>query len=200
MFVNMTGMWPDLGYGIYGLTRLVPIPSVVTHYLSTGPNWERDVTVTSPQGGAYATLYAPPTPVRGGTTTADTWFGGPFAMGVSPVLTKAFGWAVAPNRQGDAGTAALLDVVTFGIFEIITYKNHGWRHPGEYDRRRPKVVIAYDGRDVILGIFGENDAIPADGRSGPYGWLMLSSLDSPPAHRQSSTETVFAYDAPMIRQ
>jgi hypothetical protein len=105
-----------------------------------------------------------------------------------------------PSHPGDAGTAALLDVVTFGIFEIITYKNHGWRHPGEYDRRRPKVVIAYDGRDVILGIFGENDAIPADGRSGPYGWPRLSSLDSPPAHRQSSTETVFAYDAPMIRQ
>jgi hypothetical protein len=47
--------------------------------------------------------------------------------------------------------ATLLDVVTLGIFEIITYKNHGWRHPGEYDRRRPKIVITYDPRDVILG-------------------------------------------------
>ncbi len=106
LYENMTGMWPDLGMGIYGLTRAVPVPSVVTHYLSTGPNWERDVTVTSPQGGAYATLYDPPTPVVGGTTKSDTWFGGPFSTGVSPVLSKAFGWSVAPNRQGDTGTAA----------------------------------------------------------------------------------------------
>ena len=54
LFVNMTGMWPDLGWGIFGLTRVVPVPSSVTHYVSPGPNWERDVTITSAQGGAYA--------------------------------------------------------------------------------------------------------------------------------------------------
>ena len=107
-----------------------------------------------------------------------------------------------PPHPGDAVTAALLDVVTFGIFEIITYKNTGWRHPGEYDRRRIRVVVAYDTRDVILGIFDEANELPPDGRSGPYRWPRLSSLDhdAPLAYRQSSTETVFAYDAPMIRQ
>ena len=107
-----------------------------------------------------------------------------------------------PPHYGDAVTAALLDVVTFGIFEIITYKNSGWRHPGEYDRRQPKVVIAYDARAVILGIFDESAELPPDGRSGPYRWPQRSGLDpdAPLAYRQSSTETVFAYDAPMIRQ
>jgi hypothetical protein len=107
-----------------------------------------------------------------------------------------------PSHPEDAATAALLDVVTFGIFEVITYKNTGWRHPGEYDRRRAKIVIAYDARTLILGIFGEADELPPDGRSGPYRWPRVSGpdRDSPLAYRQSSTETVFAYDAPMIRQ
>jgi hypothetical protein len=107
-----------------------------------------------------------------------------------------------PPHPGDAATAALLDLVTFGIFEIITYKSTGWRHPGEYDRRRAKIVIAYDARQVVLGIFGEADELPPNGRSGPYQWPRVSGPDgdSPLAYRQSSTETVFAYDAPMIRQ
>jgi len=82
-----------------------------------------------------------------------------------------------PSHPGDAGVATLLDVVTLGIFEIITYKNHGWRHPGEYDRRKPKIVITYDPRDVVLGIFDEGAELSEDGRSGPYRWPRVSSLD-----------------------
>src|SRR5262245_22096340 len=60
-----------------------------------------------------------------------------------------------PPHYGDAMTAAILDVVTFGVFELIAYERTQGRHPGEYDRRRPKVVVTYDDRDVVLGIFGE---------------------------------------------
>jgi hypothetical protein len=135
----------------------------------------------------------------------ETTLGQPLNEWMSPTDVRCALYeynAGIPSHPGDAATAALLDVVTFGIFEVITYKNSGWRHPGEYDRRRPKVVIAYDARDVILGIFDEADELPPDGRSGPYRWPRVSSLDgdSPLAYRQSSTETVFAYDAPMIRQ
>jgi hypothetical protein len=138
-------------------------------------------------------------------SVVETALGLPLNEWVSPTNVRCALYeynAGIPSHPGDAGTAALLDVVTFGIFEIITYKNNGWKHPGEYDRRRPKVVIAYDGRDVILGIFDEAAELPEDGRSAPYRWPRVSSLDreSPPAYRQSSTETVFAYDAPMIRQ
>jgi subtilisin family serine protease len=112
LYENLTGIWPDLGMGIYGLTRVVPVPSVVTHFVSPGPNWERDVTVTSSLGGAYAVLYSPPAPVRAGTTTHDTWFGGPVVSGQSAVVDRAFGWGAEANRQGDtffADVAPLVD-------------------------------------------------------------------------------------------
>jgi hypothetical protein len=138
-------------------------------------------------------------------SVVETALGQPLDEGVSSTSVRYAVYeynAGIPSHPGDAGVATLLDVVTLGIFEIITYKNHGWRHPGEYDRRKPKIVITYDSRDVILGIFDEGAELPEDGRSGPYRWPRVSSLDrdSPFAYRQSSTETVFAYDAPMIRQ
>jgi hypothetical protein len=113
-------------------------------------------------------------------SVVETALGSPLQEWVSPTNIRCALHeynAGIPSHPGDAGTAALLDVVTFGIFEIITYKNNGWRHPGEYDRRRPKVVITYDPRDVILGIFDEGAELPPDGRSGPYRWPRVSSRD-----------------------
>ncbi len=127
----------------------------------------------------------------------ETALGQPLNEGVSPTNVRYAVYeynAGIPSHPGDAAAAALLDIVTLGVFEFITYKNSGWRHPGEYDRRRPKVVITYDPRDVILGIFDEGAEVPEDGRSEPYRWPRVSSLDgdSSPAYRQSSTEMVFA--------
>lgn len=82
-----------------------------------------------------------------------------------------------PPHYGDAVTAALLDVVTLGIFEIIAQQNRHAQHPGAYDRRTPRVVIAYDARDVILGIFEASAELPPDGRSGPYRWPRVSGAD-----------------------
>ena len=113
-------------------------------------------------------------------TVVETALGQPLSEGVSPANVRYAVYeynAGIPSHPGDAGTAVLLDVVTLGIFEIITYKNHGWRHPGEYDRRKPRIVIIYDPRDVILGIFDEGAELPEDGRSGPYRWPRVSSLD-----------------------
>jgi hypothetical protein len=110
----------------------------------------------------------------------ETALGEPLNEGVFPTNVRYAVYeynAGIPSHPGDAGTAALLDVVTFGIFEIITYKNSGWRHPGEYDRRRPKIVVTYDPRDVILGIFDEGAEVPEDGRSGPYRWPRVATLD-----------------------
>ena len=33
-----------------------------------------------------------------------------------------------------------------------------------------RVVISYDESDMVRGIFGEFDMLPADGHSGPYSW------------------------------
>jgi hypothetical protein len=111
-------------------------------------------------------------------SVVETALGAPLQEWVSPTNIRCALHdynAGIPSHPGDAGVATLLDVVTLGIFEIITYKNHGWRHPGEYDRRRPKIVITYDPRDVILGVFDEGAELPEDGRSGPYRWPRVSS-------------------------
>jgi hypothetical protein len=111
-------------------------------------------------------------------SVVETALGAPLQEWVSPTNIRCALHdynAGIPSHPGDAGVATLLDVVTLGIFEIITYKNHGWRHPGEYDRRRPKIVITYDPRDVILGIFDEGAELSEDGRSGPYRWPRVSS-------------------------
>ena len=111
-------------------------------------------------------------------SVVETTLGAPLQEWVSPTNIRCALHdynAGIPSHPGDAGVATLLDVVTLGIFEIITYKNHGWRHPGEYDRRRPKIVITYDPRDVILGIFDEGAELPEDGQSGPYRWPRVSS-------------------------
>jgi hypothetical protein len=111
-------------------------------------------------------------------SVVETALGQPLDEGVSSTSVRYAVYeynAGIPSHPGDAGVATLLDVVTLGIFEIITYKNHGWRHPGEYDRRRPKIVITYDPRDVILGIFDEGAELPEDGQSGPYRWPRVSS-------------------------
>lgn len=110
----------------------------------------------------------------------ETALGQPLNEGVSSTNVRYAVYeynAGIPSHPGDAATAALLDVVTLGVFEIITYKNSGWRHPGEYDRRRPKIVVTYDPRDVILGIFDEGAELTEDGRSGPYRWPRVSSLE-----------------------
>jgi hypothetical protein len=126
LFENMTGMWPDLGYGIYGLTRSVPVPGTVTHYLSPGPSWERDLTIETAQGGALATAFAPPTPVVAGTTTRDTWLGGPIVGGNSPLVAKAYGWGAQPNRQGDTFWVADQPVVDSAGHSVQ------WLYDGEY--------------------------------------------------------------------
>lgn len=35
---------------------------------------------------------------------------------------------------------------------------------------RDRIVLSYDDRDVILGIFNEFDDLPPNGRSGPHRW------------------------------
>jgi hypothetical protein len=82
-----------------GLNRAVPFPATVTHYVSTGAVWERTVAIQDAQyGGEYARLYAPRRTYGGGTTTHDTWFGGPIGSRVSP-LTSVTNGSPPPTRE-----------------------------------------------------------------------------------------------------
>jgi hypothetical protein len=61
--------------------------------VSTGAEWERSVRVKDAElGGEYAQLFSPKRTFKGGSTTRETWFGGPVAMRVSPLLTLTNGF------------------------------------------------------------------------------------------------------------
>ena len=84
-----------------GLLRAVPFPTTVTHYVSTGAVWERSVMILDAEyGGEYGRLYAPRRTYAGGSTTHDSWFGGPVGSRVSPLSTVANG-NPPPTREGD---------------------------------------------------------------------------------------------------
>ena len=99
---ELIGWVPERG-GVanIGLNRAVPFPATVTHYVSTGAVWERTVAIQDAQyGGEYGRLYAPRRTYRGGTTTHDTWFGGPIGSRVSP-LTSVTNGSPPPTRENN---------------------------------------------------------------------------------------------------
>ena len=97
---ELVGWIPERG-GVanIGLNRAVPFPTTVTHYVSTGAVWERTVAIQDAQyGGEYGRLYAPRRTYVGGSTTHDTWFGGPIGSRVSP-LTSVTNGSPPPTRE-----------------------------------------------------------------------------------------------------
>ncbi|WP_426565323.1 S8 family peptidase [Angustibacter sp. McL0619] len=99
---ELVGWVPERG-GVanIGLVRRVPFPSTVTHYVSTAAVWERSVIVQdTAYYGEYGRLWAPRRTFAGGSTTHDSWFGGPVASRVSPLFTVTNG-APPPVREGD---------------------------------------------------------------------------------------------------
>jgi hypothetical protein len=99
---ELIGWVPERG-GVanIGLVRAVPFPATVTHYISTGAEWERTVAIVdATYGGEYARLYAPRRTYAGGSSTPDTWFGGPIGSRVSPLFRTTNG-SPPPIRQED---------------------------------------------------------------------------------------------------
>ena len=73
-----------------------------------------------------------------------------------------------PPNMPDAVGVGILDLVTVGIFEFVVAINEATRPLDHITYGR--IVISYDNRDVVLGIFDEFDELPPDGRSGPRRW------------------------------
>ena len=95
------------GVANLGQMRLVPFPSAVTHYVSADAVWERKVMVLDATYlGECASLYAPRRGASGGgSTTRDTWFGGPVGSRVSPCCERDERRSAAGPRQ-QAGCSA----------------------------------------------------------------------------------------------
>ena len=97
---ELVGWIPERG-GVanIGLNRAVPFPTTVTHYVSTGPCGSapsRSRTPSTAVSTAGSTRHAGP--IGGGTTTHDTWFGGPIGSRVSP-LTSVTNGSPPPTRE-----------------------------------------------------------------------------------------------------
>ena len=98
---ELIGWVPERG-GVanIGLIRAVPFPTTVTHYVSTGAVWERTVAIQDAEyGGEYGRLWAPRRTYAGGSTTHDTWFGGPIGSRVSPLSSVTNGVPAADARE-----------------------------------------------------------------------------------------------------
>jgi hypothetical protein len=73
-----------------------------------------------------------------------------------------------PPRMFFAVAYLFLDLSTVGISELMIASNE--EKPPALDHITDRVVLSYDARDVILGLFDEFDTLPPDGRSSPRRW------------------------------
>ena len=102
VYDHFVGWIPGLGKAAFGLQRRVPPRSTVTHYVSAGAAWERDLDVLNDRYlGTYLSFFGPPKTLKGGSTMRETWLGGPVGDRVSSSIGYAYGPRSLPNRQGD---------------------------------------------------------------------------------------------------
>jgi hypothetical protein len=73
--------------------------------------------------------------------------------------------AGVPPSIPDAAAFALMDLISGGIFELMATTNGFPLH-----HTTDGMVISYNDRAVVLGIFDEFDELPPDGRSNPRKW------------------------------
>ena len=73
-----------------------------------------------------------------------------------------------PPNFADAAASAFMDIASLGLWEAIEAIG-GTLKTKYMDQQRTtaRLVISYDDQDIILGVFGEFEELPADGRSGP---------------------------------
>ena len=141
---------------------LLPSVLVVLSILTTGcfavklAEGEKGANVTAIQPGlsrAHAEAILGP-PVREWTLPTGT-----------RCATYHYDAGLPPNLP-DAVAFALMDLLTVGMFEVAAANNK----PPIANHMTDAVVISYNDRDVVLGIFDEFDKLPSDGRSGPRRW------------------------------
>ncbi len=78
-----------------------------------------------------------------------------------------------PPIPSEVAAHLFMDIATLGFWELIwpSIKQEtpkGYDEPYDYDdkyRTTDTVLISYDNQDIIIGVFGEFDELPPDGRS-----------------------------------
>ncbi|HLA82038.1 MAG TPA: hypothetical protein VJP78_10565 [Thermoleophilia bacterium] len=134
--------------------------------------WTGCTAVRLATGGPGATV----APIHPGTAraAAEAVLGSPVREWTSPTgvryATYQYDTGSRPNIP-EAIAVALLDLISLGLIEYFERRD-GNPTIGRNEARRTsaRVVVSYDDRDVILGIFDEFAELPADGRSGRWKW------------------------------
>jgi hypothetical protein len=91
-------------------------------------------------------------------------------------LRKRFCDIPPRGTLGDAVAFGLMDVVSLGLFEAfeaLANARGDSRSISKYmedQHTKTRLVVSYDDQDIILGIFGEFDELPSDGRSSSRQW------------------------------
>jgi hypothetical protein len=67
-------------------------------------------------------------------------------------------------RKGDAVTSLIMTIGTLGVWELMWPSLMDDMEKQGY-RTSARLVLSYDNDDIILGVFGEFDELPPDGRS-----------------------------------
>ena len=155
--------WQDSGEcGVRGLGFLLPSILVVLSMVTTGcfavklAQGEKGTNVTAIQPGVSR-------------ANAEAILGPPVRTWTSPTGMRYATYhydAGLPPDIPDAAAFALMDLLTVGMFELTAANNK----PPIANHMADAVVIAYNDRDIVLGILGEFDELPPDGRSGPRRW------------------------------
>ena len=102
-------------------------------------------------------------------TEAEAILGPPLRQWVSATGIRYCTYEYDAGRPPSVGEAVgwvILDVVMFGIFELVAL----WMPPEKVFGKNSsaRLVLSYDERDVVLGVFNEFDELPPDGRSEPH--------------------------------
>jgi len=110
---------------------------------------------------------------------AEAVLGAPMRSWTSPTNIR---YATYEYYAGIPGSSSgfFFAIFSFGGTEIGYALNLlQYPDPGPMGRMMmvwDRVVLAYDHRDVILGIFDEFDDLPSDGRSGQHKWRPVHTV------------------------
>ncbi|MBI1735334.1 MAG: hypothetical protein HYR51_09175 [Candidatus Rokubacteria bacterium] len=125
--------------------------------------------ITVAKGGGGVDL----APIQPGVSrsAAEAVVGAPVTQWTSPAGVRFATYeydAGSVPKPVDAAAFALMDVITFGMWELVDVVNGGQITKAvRRQRTTGRVVISYDGDDTVLGVFGELDELPVDGRPRP---------------------------------
>ena len=70
-----------------------------------------------------------------------------------------------PPIPSEAGACLFMDIITLGLWEAFWPAIKKDISFNEIGRTTATVLVSYDHQDIILGVFGEFDELPLDGRS-----------------------------------